>query len=338
MKHTLELDTFLDDDEFVMSITKHRANLHARDKETKIGKQKRTRLLSEKAELAHKSPDLGDSFTPTFSSSEHERFWILNYLEEFYNNQIISDVLRKVKGGKEANVYCCTANPATGLDLIAAKLYRPRMFRNLRNDARYRQGRALRDEEGKITHNRRKMVAIQQNTRFGQEVRFTSWVEHEYQTLQLLYAAGADVPKPLAHSSTVIMMEYIGEYETPAPTLNQVYLTRREARVIFDRVVENMNILLACHVVHADLSAYNLLYWDGHFKMIDFPQAVDPRHNPDAPALFARDVERICQYFTRYEITPNAAALASELWERYQFTNALDAEFNQDDEEFEELG
>ena len=79
--------------------------------------------------------------------------------------------------------------------------------------------------------------------------------------------------------------------------------------------------MLACHRVHADFSAYNVLYWEGQFKIIDFPQAVDPRINPDAPALFVRDVERLCQYFARYHIQQDAFELANELWSRYQQSN-----------------
>src|SRR5205085_7289278 len=81
-------------------------------------------------------------FNPTFLSSKHEREWILNYLGHFYDDKQISDVLSRVKSGKEATVYCCAAHPGTGLELIAAKVYRPRMFRQLRNDSRYRQGRS----------------------------------------------------------------------------------------------------------------------------------------------------------------------------------------------------
>ena len=83
--------------------------------------------------------------------------------------------------------------------------------------------------------------------------------------------------------------------------------------------------MLACHRVHADFSAYNVLYFKGQFKIIDFPQAVDPRYNPDAWELFVRDVERICQYFQRYKIQQDAQALASDLWSQYQLVNALDA-------------
>jgi RIO kinase 1 len=166
---------------------------------------------------------------------------------------------------------------------------------------------------------------VRKNTRFGQELRHVSWLEAEYQTLQLLYAAGVDVPRPLARGENVILMEYVGAENAPAPSLNQITLEPAEARRIFDRLVGHLSTMLACHRVHADLSAYNILYWEGQFKLIDFPQAVDPRRNPDAADLFIRDVERLCQYFARYRIAADAPALATELWSLYQRSNALDA-------------
>jgi RIO kinase 1 len=318
----IDIDSYLDDDlDSGPAKRIHRKNRRLSQRE------KRIRYQAELADHADKVPvDIQQNFTPSFKPAEHERVWLLNYLEGFYNEQVITDILNKVKGGKEANVYCCTAHPSTGFDLIAAKVYRPRMFRNLRNDARYRQGRAITDEEGKAVHSRREALAMQKKTRFGQELRQISWLESEFQTMQLLYEAGADVPKPIVESTNVILMEYVGAKDLPASTLNQVKLGISEAKRIFDRLVENLAIMLACHRVHADFSAYNILYFDGEFKIIDFPQAVDPRRNPDAVELFLRDVERLCQYFRRYKIKQDAQQLASDLWSRYQFINALDAE------------
>jgi RIO kinase 1 len=119
-------------------------------------------------------------------------------------------------------------------------------------------------------------------------------------------------------------MEYVGVNGSPAATLNQVKLKPSEAPQIFERLVDNLAIMLACHRVHADFSAYNVLYWEGQFKIIDFPQAVDPRRNPEACELFIRDVERLCQYFARYQIIRNASELADNLWGQFLKSNALD--------------
>ena len=259
-----------------------------------------------------------EDFNPTFHSSRYEREWILNWLGEFYDDLLITDVLSKVKGGKEATVYCCAAHPSTGLELIAAKVYRPRIFRNLRNDARYRQGRKILDSSGQELLDERLLRAVGKKTEVGREVMHTSWIEHEYQTLQTLYAAGADVPRPVARGNNTILMEYLGEPSAPAPALNEVRLEADEARPMFKRLVRNVEIMLACNKVHGDLSAYNVLYWEGEVKLIDFPQAVDPRGNRDAYDIFQRDVLRLCQYFARHGVRSQPRVIAGEMWLRDQ--------------------
>jgi RIO kinase 1 len=132
-----------------------------------------------------------------------------------------------------------------------------------------------------------------------------------------LYQAGADVPRPLKTGPNVILMEYVGDATLAAPLLCEVSLDRAEARALFERLVNHIEIMLAQHVVHGDLSAYNVLYWEGRVRIIDFPQMVDPRQNREAFAIFRRDVERICGYFARYGVVSQPAQLARDLWQKH---------------------
>ncbi len=273
-------------------------------------------------------------FQPTLSASRHERIWILNYLGGFFEEEKITDVLRKVKGGKEANVYCCSAHPQTGFGLVAAKLYRPRMMRNLRNDARYRQGRKILDEYGKEVRDGRYLKAVQHGTDVGKELLHMSWIEHEYQTMELLFAAGVPLPRPLARGYNTILMEYVGELDTPAPTLNTVTLEPAEARRLFEKLMAAVETMLANGRVHADLSAYNVLYWNGDVRIIDFPQAVDPATNRDAFDIFRRDVQRMCQYFARAVPGLDAWQIATGMWQRNVGPDVMPLPF--EDEEAEE--
>jgi RIO kinase 1 len=257
------------------------------------------------------------AFNPTFHSSRHEREWIINYLGPFYEDALIVDVLHQVKGGKEATVYCCRAHPATGVELIAAKVYRPRMFRSLRNDSLYRQGRATLDEEGKtVKRGRRVKLAVAKRTKFGQEVLHNNWLANEFETLRVLHRAGADVPMPFAAGENAMLILYLGAEGKPAPTLNHVRLDPKEARRLFERVLWNVELMLAHKRIHADLSAYNLLYWNDALTLIDFPQAVDPLINPRAFELLTRDLQRVCDHFARYGIHANAQEIALEMWKK----------------------
>jgi RIO kinase 1 len=256
------------------------------------------------------------AFNPTYHAARYERIWILNYLAPFYDKGEIADVLRKVKGGKEANVYCCAGGPKVGLDLVAAKVYRPRQFRNLRNDALYRQGREVIGARGQPVRDRRALHAIQMGTHKGKEMQHTSWLAHEYVTLQVLHLAGVRVPRPLSFANNTILMEYVGELTIPAPTLQSASLTRGEAATLFTALLADVETMLACGRVHADLSAFNVLYWRGDYRIIDFPQAVDPTTHPSAYALFERDVTRLCQYFARYGMACDPSGLAATIWAR----------------------
>lgn len=253
----------------------------------------------------------------TYKASRHEAVWLASALKGFYADHLISDVLHLVRGGKEATVYCCKAHPTLGLDLLAAKVYRPRMFRSLKNDAIYREGRPVLDEHGKPMRDQRSQRAILKKTRLGTQMQITSWIEYEYRTMFTLFEAGVSVPRPVAQDGNTILMEYIGEAGHPAPTLNSVALSPEEARPLFDRLLVDIRTMLAHNCVHADLSAYNVLYWEGKVSIIDFPQVIDPLYNPRGLALLERDIERICQHFARYGIRENATWLANELWSDY---------------------
>ncbi len=255
-------------------------------------------------------------FRPTFSASKLERAWILEYLGPFYEDHYIADVLRQVKGGKEATVYCCLAHPRMHMQHIAAKVYRPKIFRTLKNDAEYRQGRTMKDEENQVMRGRREKLAIKKKSDYGQGLMHNAWLANEYQFLLALSAAGADVPKPIAQGYNTILMEYLGDASVPAPMLNTVDLADDEARELFDRVMHNAELFLQHNCVHADLSAFNILYWEGDIRIIDLPQAVNPYVNPKAFQMFERDITRVGQYFARYGIDANPHLLARKMWKR----------------------
>lgn len=279
------------------------------------------RYRRQKAQRMREISDRMEDFVPTYAASldpkHHERQWVIQSLTSFYADSQITDVLRLVKGGKEANVYCCEAHPKMGTPLLAAKLYRPRMLRHLKNNAVYKEGRQLRDADGKLILGSREARAMHKKTRFGKDLDLAAWIEHEFQVQSALYEAGADVPQPVSHGGNVILMEYVGDEQLPAPTLKEVSLSMEEVQPLFERVMDNVRIMLRQHQVHGDLSAYNVLYWAGEIKLIDFPQMVDARTNPNAFDLLERDITRVCDYFAAYGVQAHGASLAADLWDRY---------------------
>ncbi len=315
--------SLLEDEEAVLQLLSAARHERAADQARPVRKKVNDHLIRDEilrhagAESVSERMGTQSVFNPTFVSSRHEREWILNCLGRFYDDQQITDVLRRVKGGKEATVYCCAAHPATGRELIAAKIYRPRVFRQLRNDSRYRRGRALLDERGKVVRDPRLLAAAAKKTNTGQELVHSSWLEHEFQTLRLLHAAGADVPVPISHGSNTILMEYLGEADLPAPTLQSVTLAVGEVLPLFERLLHNVELMLAHGRIHGDLSAFNVLYWEGQVRLIDFPQAIVPAENTEAFEILERDVTRLCQYFARYGVEVDARGITRDLWARH---------------------
>jgi len=261
--------------------------------------------------------DSQKAFNFTYHASRHEQWWLLDSLGGLYEQEWISDILRMVRGGKEASVYQCQGTTSTGADFIAAKVYRPRALRNLRNDSLYREGRDNLDVEGHYIGDDRRHRAIIKRTAFGKELMHTSWLAHEFATLQILHATGADVPKPYTNAENAILMGYIGDEQVAAPTLNGVDLKPEEARPLFQRVLHNVEIMLRSDRIHGDLSAYNILYWDGKITLIDFPQAIAPQENRNAYRIFERDLVRVCEYFASQGVNAHPRKLAADLWTSY---------------------
>lgn len=262
-------------------------------------------------------PDVREDFEFSYRGSKHEREWILNSLGNFYDEHWLDDVVSLLKGGKEANVYRCLGNSTTQVEYIAAKVYRPRQFRNLRNDHLYREGRTDLDDSGNQITNDGKLQAMRSRSSYGQRLLHTSWIEYEYQALSRLHAAGGDVPRPYARGHNAILMEYIGGPNQPAPTLNSIRLEAHAARRSFEQVIHNINLMLSEGQVHGDLSAFNILYWDRQIVLIDFPQVVSPRENRNAYRIFERDVSRVCEYFARNGLSYDPYRMAAQLWEAH---------------------
>ncbi|MBC7878492.1 MAG: hypothetical protein H7Y59_15080 [Anaerolineales bacterium] len=261
-----------------------------------------------------KQDDSRSNFKFTYKAARFEEWWLLDSLGDFYEHKWIVDVLKRVKGGKEASVYQCKPGVAVDAPFVAAKVYRPRSLRNLKNDGQYREGRTDLNEEGNAIVKADDIYAMQKRSKYGEGLRHQSWIAYEFSTLELLYEAGADVPKPYAMEKNAILMGFVGDYATAAPALSSITLDIDEAEPLFKHVMLNIDIMLAHGRIHGDLSAYNILYWEGDITLIDFPQVVIPESNPASWSIFLRDVTRICQYFSTQGVECDAYKIASDLW------------------------
>jgi RIO kinase 1 len=223
---------------------------------------------------------------------------------------VIVDVVGALRSGKEATVYVCRADrKKAGADLVAAKLYHRRERRDFRNAVVYDDGRQFLEE--------RVARAVRSKTDFGREAEFGRWIYREWERLNQLHQAGVAVPRPIAVSDGVIVMQYLGDLESAAPQLKDVSLSPGQAASAFRWLMYDVELMLGANVVHGDLSPHNILWWKDRATIIDLPQAVDPRFNSSARMLLERDVANVCKYFAGVGAASQPQRLAADLWRRF---------------------
>jgi RIO kinase 1 len=305
----LEMMENLDDDQPVVKFEKIK----------KTARSGAERQPASAAQFVQTQDDSRKSFEFSYRASRHEQGWLLNSLGGFYERGWIADILRMVKGGKEASVYQCASGQAVQAPSLAAKVFRPRQFRNLKKDNLYRLDREVLDENGNRIVDLGMLKAQRKRSVYGEQIRHQSWLAHEFQALKTLHAAGADVPQPYEMGENAILIGFIGDELTAAPTLNTMRLKRGEARPLFERVVHNVELMLDNDIVHADLSAYNILYWQGEITLIDFPQVISPRRHRSAYQIFSRDITRLCEYFAHQGLRTDPTRLAADLWQAHGY-------------------
>jgi RIO kinase 1 len=263
-----------------------------------------------------------DPFEPSIPAYKTEREWIIDSLTPFYTDGWIVDCLARVKPGKEATVYICEAHPSTGYERVAAKLYRPRHSRSMRNYSAYQEGRFHLGPTGGVVKDSRDLRALRKKTPRGRRIETHSWLAHEYGTLRKLHNAGLSVPEPLAMENSTILMEFAVRDCIAAPTLHEVELENDEAIRMHRAILDEIKLMLICDIIHGDLSAYNILYDEEDYLIIDLPQAINPHQNPRAREFLIRDIQRVGDYFRQYGLETDAVGLGIDWFELYNY-NAL---------------
>ncbi len=134
--------------------------------------------------------------------------------------------------------------------------------------------------------------------------RTYSWFElsyrsayREFKALMILYQHGVNVPRPIARSKHVIVMDYIDGRELVKTKLE-------EPLEIFRKIIVELNKAFKAGIIHADLSEFNIMITeDGEVYIFDWPQYILVTH-PDAAFFLKRDIQQIIKYFHRkYRIT-----------------------------------
>ncbi|WWC96560.1 hypothetical protein V866_003428 [Kwoniella sp. B9012] len=98
------------------------------------------------------------------------------------------------------------------------------------------------------------------------------WAEKELRNLRRLVQGGIRAPKVFDCKENVLVMEFLGDGDK--------------------RMYQH------CHLVHADLSEYNILLHEGHLWIIDVSQSVEHDH-PKAFDFLRADLQNVEEFFGR---------------------------------------
>jgi RIO kinase 1 len=208
-------------------------------------------------------------------------------LEEVFDKRTIMTVLRmlntgvlkelhgSVKSGKESKIYHGIdpngGEVAVKIFLTTSNIFRQGRLKYIRGDPRFKD----------IPHDTTSLVE--------------QWALKEYKNLELADQAGIPVPRPLHLAKNVLVLRFIGKDGVPSPVLREVRL--QAAGEWYQKIVEMiLQLWDKAHLVHGDLSEYNIMIPDGYPIFIDFGQAVTTEH-PEARAFLERDIANINHYF-----------------------------------------
>lgn len=229
----------------------------------------------------------------------HEPDWLI--VDDFVDTEIGT-----LKTGKEAEIRLIERTSADRRHLLAEKRYRPKTVTHkgelealgfakaatFRNDIAYREGRIVRDKRGQR--------AVANGSRYGRRLMRADWVGHEHDVLVALTEAGVPVPHPVdTDRESRVLMQYLGDDDGAAPRLAQARLDAEQMRDAWDQLVAALRAMTRAGWVHADLSAYNLLWWEDRLWVIDVPQAVELTAT-NGYALLHRDLTNVCTWFARH--------------------------------------
>lgn len=188
-------------------------------------------------------------------------------------------VISAIKSGKEADVWLVQVKDVN----YALKVYDPKV--QMSTTGQYTEGQWINESSLR--------KAVKQKTKVGRELQQKLWTKREYYLLKKLFKKGAIVPRVFDFTDSAILMQYLGDETSFAPRLIDIKLTDSERGKAIAIIEENVKLFLDNGIVHGDLSAYNILWWDKKPWIIDFPQAVDIRHNINWKQFYERDVQSV---------------------------------------------
>jgi len=153
------------------------------------------------------------------------------------------------------------------------------------------------------------------------------YAEKEMRNLKKLQNAGIPCPIPYLLKDHVMVMSFIGKQGFPAPSLRDANFNSEEKLfTVYGQVVQNMRKMYKdAHLIHSDLSEYNILYYHGQVYFIDVSQSVES-HHVNAKAFLRNDCHHVNDFFKKQ-------GLISILTDRELFEYIINTDSGMNEEE-----
>jgi RIO kinase 1 len=250
------------------------------------------------------APGLGSAARRALAREEDRAEMLIpESLRALLDDGSIQEVVRQLKSGKEASVFVVVADGQT----VAAKVYKRLEQRNFRARQDYVEGRQAGGS--------REQRAMDKGSRFGRKKSEEAWQDAEAAAMRRLHAAGVRVPRALANSDGVLLMDLVrGRDGEPAPQIAAARYDRDQALRMHRAIMQQVAAMLCAGLVHADLSEFNILAAADGPMIIDLPQAVDAARNNNAKRMLVRDVANVTRFFARFAPELRRTDYGNEMW------------------------
>jgi RIO kinase 1 len=223
-------------------------------------------------------------------------------LNQLSKQGFLDELISGIKTGKEASVFLGKNSDG----FVAVKVYTDLRVRSFRRDASYREGRFIGDS--------RIEKAIELGSQKGLDAHQILWVQEEFRQMKHLYGQGVKVPKAIAVNGISLVMEFIGdEHGNPAPRISDLKMEKDEAEEAFRQSVQNLKLIVKSGKVHGDYSTFNILWHNEEAVVIDFPQVIEFKNNPNAEAFLKRDVHSLCKSFMKQGVKADEVKVLREV-------------------------
>ena len=214
----------------------------------------------------------------------------------------LDELISGIKTGKEGSVFLGRNSEG----FVAVKVYTDLRVRSFKRDEAYREGRFIGDS--------RIERAIEQGSEKGLDAHQILWVQEEFRQMKHLFEHGVSVPKAIAVNGISLIMEFIGDEEgTPAPRISDLKMEVEEAEEAFRQSFQNLQRIVKAGRVHGDYSTFNILWHGDKAVVIDFPQVIEFKNNPNANTFLARDVHSLCKSFRKQGIHADEARVLRDI-------------------------